>query len=215
MLRPFAILLIRVAALPFRVKCWIEDRLFCPLLLFARSVTCGEGVRLYGKPYLGRAEGASITLGRRVALRSRNASNSLIARPCTLAAIRDGAVIEIGDDVGMSGATLVAATGIFVGPRTLIGAEAMILDSDFHPLDPRLRRSHPTNGARSSPVRIGSDVFIGARATILKGVSIGDGAVIAAAAVVTKDVAAGAIVGGNPAKVIGSVFPNAVQEQDQ
>ena len=82
----------------------------------------------------------------------------------------------------------------------------MILDNDFHPLDPTQRRLHPTAGAACSPVHIGSDVFIGARALVLKGVSIGDGAVVGAGAVVVKSVPPGAIVGGNPARVIGSVF---------
>ena len=154
-----------------------------------------------------------IALGDHVCLRSRTASNVLLTRRCVLAATRDEAVLEIGDNVGISGATLVASTGIFVGPRTLIGAEAMIVDTDFHPLDPAQRRIHQTAGALSGPVHVGSDVFIGARALILKGVSIGDGAVVGAGAVVTKDVAPGAIVGGNPARVIGSVFQQVSQEQ--
>ena len=55
------------------------------------------------------------------------------------------------------------------------------------------------------PIRIEHDVFIGARAMILKGVAIGRGAVIGAGAVVTKNVEAGQIVAGNPARVVGSV----------
>jgi len=207
------LLLVRILALPLRVWWWWEDRIFSPLLLFARKVTCGKGVRIYGVPHISRACGAKIALGDHVCLRSRTASNVLLTRRCVLAATRDEAVLEIGNNVGISGATLVASTGIFVGPRTLIGAEAMIVDTDFHPLDPAQRRIHQTAGASSGPVHVGSDVFIGARALILKGVSIGDGAVVGAGAVVTKDVAPGAIVGGNPARVIGSVFQQVSQEQ--
>jgi acetyltransferase-like isoleucine patch superfamily enzyme len=57
------------------------------------------------------------------------------------------------------------------------------------------------------PVKIGNDVWIGSRATILSGVTIGDGAVVAACAVVVKDVPAYAIVGGNPAQIIRYRFP--------
>ena len=55
----------------------------------------------------------------------------------------------------------------------------------------------------AAPVVIGDRVWVGTRAVILKGVSIGDGAVVAAGAVVTSDVPAGAVVGGVPARVIG------------
>jgi acetyltransferase-like isoleucine patch superfamily enzyme len=167
---------------------------------------------LFGVPFIARSAGASIVLGDGVSLRSRTADNALIGRRCTLAARRDGAVIEIGSGVGISGATIVAMTGIHVGSRTLIGAEAMILDSDFHPLDPAQRRIHETAGAKAAAVRIGDDVFVGARAIILKGVNIGDGAVIAAGAVVTKDVAPGDVVAGNPARVVGTVTAQAATQ---
>ena len=54
-------------------------------------------------------------------------------------------------------------------------------------------------------IKIGKNVWIGSNATVLQGVSIGDGAVVAAGAVVTKDVPANTIVGGVPAKVIKSI----------
>ena len=83
-----------------------------------------------------------------------------------------------------------------IGNHTDIASEVMIYSSehdiqsdDFH--------------ATLAPVKIGDYVFIGPRAIILAGVTIGDGAVIAAGAVVTKDVAPCTIVGGVPAKVIG------------
>lgn len=55
---------------------------------------------------------------------------------------------------------------------------------------------------QTAPIRIGNHVWIGSRATILKGVSIGDGAIIASGAVVSRDVEAGSIVAGNPARVV-------------
>jgi acetyltransferase-like isoleucine patch superfamily enzyme len=122
-----------------------------------------------------------------------------------MAAIRPGATIQIGDHVGLSGTSLVAASRIEIGDRCMIGAEVLIVDTDLHPLDPDERALHPVAGAASRRIHIGKDVFIGTRAIILKGVSIGDGTVVGAGAVVTKDVAAGVIVAGNPARVVGSV----------
>lgn len=87
----------------------------------------------------------------------------------------------------------------------MIGAGACIWDTDFHPLDPHQRREHQTRDACSAPVCIEDDVFIGARALILKGVRIGWGAVIGAGAVVTKNVEACQIAAGNPAKIVGAV----------
>jgi len=62
----------------------------------------------------------------------------------------------------------------------------------------------PALPLQTSPIHIGRDVFVGARAFILPGVRVGDGAIVGACSVVTKDVAPSAIVAGNPAKVIGT-----------
>ena len=89
----------------------------------------------------------------------------------------DCAPIDFGDDVQ-------------IGPSVQIYTAT-------HPLDAALRRSG-IEGAR--PVRIGSNVWIGGGAIVLPGVTVGDDAVIGAGSVVTRDVAAGAVVVGNPAK---------------
>lgn len=112
-----------------------------------------------------------------------------------------------------------------VGRFTSIGFEALI-GAGEHPLD--RHTTHPAFyspenplGLRwvdralfadSAPVSIGSDVWIGARAVVLGGVKIGHGAVVAAGAVVTKDVAPYAIVGGVPARVIRMRCPAAQAE---
>lgn len=85
---------------------------------------------------------------------------------------------------------------ITVGKHTDIASEVMIYNSEHDLQDPLFT-------ATEEPVSIGSYVFIGPRSIIMPGVTIGDGAVVAGGAVVTKDVPANAIVGGVPAKVIG------------
>jgi maltose O-acetyltransferase len=72
----------------------------------------------------------------------------------------------------------------------------MLLSLEHDPQDPAF-------GSRGGTVRIGKDVFVGARAIVLPGIQVGQGAVIAAGAVVTKDVPEYAIVGGVPARIIG------------
>lgn len=89
--------------------------------------------------------------------------------------------------------------GVTIGDDTLIGHNVVIATLN-HDLSPSRRADmHP------APVTIGSNVWIGSNATILPGVHIGDDAVVAAASVVTKDVPAGAVVVGSPARMVRSV----------
>ncbi len=93
------------------------------------------------------------------------------------------------------GVTITCASEVHIGKGANIAREAVIRDYDGHYIETPDYRT-------AKPVYIGDNVWIGYRAMILKGVTIGEGAVIAANAVVTKDVPAHCIVAGNPAKVI-------------
>lgn len=113
-----------------------------------------------------------------------------------------GAVLEVqpGARIGIRNVVNVES-GVFIGRGTEISWDVQILDTDFHVMV----RSDGLSRRKTAPIVIGQHVLIGARAMILKGVTVGDGAVIAASAVVTKDVPAKAVVAGNPARVVGSV----------
>ena len=84
---------------------------------------------------------------------------------------------------------------ITIGENVAIAREVIIRDTDSHEI---LNQNH----SKTKPVIIGNHVWIGTRAIIMKGVTIGDGAIIAAGAVVTKDVPANSIAAGVPAKII-------------
>jgi acetyltransferase-like isoleucine patch superfamily enzyme len=125
----------------------------------------------------------------------------------------EGALIEIGDDTYVANASLVCTERISIGARVMIAGGVTIADSDFHPLAPAARVADTIAlspvGDRSRrpqvetrPVIIEDDVWIGFNATILKGVRVGAGAVIAPGALVLRDVAAGAEVAGNPAREV-------------
>lgn len=111
------------------------------------------------------------------------------------------ASIDIEDGVWINNNAVIMAerNTIRIGSNTLIGTEFTVYDSDFHDLHPEHRLS---SRHECASVNIGKNVFIGSRVTVLKGMQIGDDAVIAAGSVVTKDVPSGAIVAGNPAQVI-------------
>ncbi|TVP73281.1 MAG: sugar O-acetyltransferase [Rhodobacteraceae bacterium] len=85
-----------------------------------------------------------------------------------------------------------------IGARTQIGPNVQILTAD-HPRDAQARARGEEWGR---PITIGADVWIGGGAILLPGVTVGNGAIIAAGAVVTRDVAAGATVAGNPACIL-------------
>lgn len=118
----------------------------------------------------------------------------------------EGTVIEIGDNVCLNNNCVLCSEGegITIGSDTVAGSNVQIYDSDFHELDPGRRKSGTPATAK---VSIGSNVFIGANVTILKGVSIGSNSVIGNGAVVVKSVPDNVIAAGNPCAVIRSLCP--------
>lgn len=109
-----------------------------------------------------------------------------------------GVNIRVGSKVFINhGCTLNDIGGIDIGDEVMIGPNVSLLSSG-HPLEPAERRRAIT----AAPIVIGRNVWIGAGATVLQGVTVGDDAVIAAGAVVTSDVPAATLVAGVPARVI-------------
>jgi maltose O-acetyltransferase len=107
-------------------------------------------------------------------------------------------IIEDGVWINNNASIIAERSSIHIGANTLIGSEFTVYDSDFHHLHPDLRFS----GAHEClPVRIGRNVFIGSRVTVLKGVTIGDNVVIGAGSVVSKDVPDNAIYVGNSIEI--------------
>lgn len=119
--------------------------------------------------------------------------------------VYDNALLEIGDNVGISTTCIICRKEIRIGNYTKVGAGCMITDSNHHSLDYRKRQSDDFFDAKCSPVIIGSNVFIGMRSIILKGVHIGDKAIVAAGSVISRDIPEGEIWGGNPAKFIKKI----------
>jgi acetyltransferase-like isoleucine patch superfamily enzyme len=110
------------------------------------------------------------------------------------------AVITIGDDCRLSGAGLQAYRRIDIGPRCMVSSTIMI-DTDFHNLDPMLRHD-PDAPVACAPIVLEENVWVAGQTAILKGVTIGKNSIVAFRAVVTKDVPPNVVVGGNPARVV-------------
>jgi acetyltransferase-like isoleucine patch superfamily enzyme len=115
-------------------------------------------------------------------------------------------VIEIGSRTTIGHrCDFVAARRIIIGTDCLIAGEVRIFDSPGHPKEPAERLANaPPSPDDVKPVTIGNNVWIGARAMIFPGVTIGDGSIVSAGAVVMSSVAPYTLVGGHPArKVLG------------
>ncbi len=129
-------------------------------------------------------------------------------------AIGENGSCKIGDFSLINGAMIMASERIEIGKHCLISWNVGIADSDFHPLDAAQRRLDtmslapfykdrpPRPDITARPVFIKDNVWIGFNAVILKGVTIGENSIIAAGAVVTKDVPANVVFAGNPGVIV-------------
>ena len=147
-----------------------------------------------------------IIIGKYFICANKVRANSIgLIQPCVFNVSTPNSSIEIGNNVGISGSTINATKSITIGNNVLIGSGCLITDTDSHPLhwEDRIRNNNAKT--KSAPIRIEDNVFIGARSIILKGVTIGEGAVVGAGSVVSQDVPPFVVVCGNPAKIVKSL----------
>ena len=165
-----------------------------------RCTSVGRWVRVEG--HLMVNNGGEIHLGEKVRVRASHLPVELGAMP--------GGVLSIGDRTYInSGASICAQKSVKIGARCAIGNQVLVMDTDFHSIE-----DHTQPGI-ARPVVIEDDVWLSARVIVLKGVTIGRGAVVAAGAVVTKDVPPYTLVGGVPAKFIRSMEPRTLESRHE
>jgi len=128
-----------------------------------------------------------------------------------------GGRIVLGDDCFVGPETRIwSAAGITIGRNVLISHQVNIHDNDSHSQDPMIReihfrairtRGHPSHAPdiAAAPISIGDHAWIGYGASVLKGVTIGEGAIVAARSVVTRDVPPRSVVAGFPAQVVKDI----------
>jgi galactoside O-acetyltransferase len=131
---------------------------------------------------------------------------------------RDDSRLEIGDHVLVGGGSVIdCALSVRIEDDVMISYQCIIADSDNHSVYPELRtndlqtwmaeRRHDWSHSPMAPVVIQRGAWIGARSIILKGVTIGEGAVVGMGSVVTHDVPPRTVVVGNPARVVREIGP--------
>ena len=181
------------------------------LFLKIKKIEYGKELLLKGVPVIFNKSGSKIHFGDNVVIKSSFLSNlvGLYSRSIIVTRTSD-ATIEIGNNVGISGATIYARKGIYIGDNTCIGGNCKILDNDFHPIEIEKRNIllNSSKGGEKSEwipckeIRIGKNCFIGCNSIVLKGTVLGDGCVVGAGAVVSGKYEANSVIVGNPAKTI-------------
>lgn len=152
----------------------------------------GPRVRVWGEPSV-KNEGTLI-IGDRARLVSTIATLELAVGP--------GARLEIGERAFINyGCSIGALLSIKIGAGASIGTHVIMMDNDFHRMEPERRNELP----ESRPIVLEDNVWLGARVIVLRGVTIGEGSVVGAGSVVTHDVPPRSVAAGVPARVVRSV----------
>lgn len=170
----------------------------------------GTNLLLKGCPFIFAKKGSNLTIGDNVTVKSSFLSNLVGLYSRSIIVTRHPeAYIHIGNNVGISGATIYARKGISIGDNTAIGGNCKILDNDFHPIEAeaRLQLLQDAHGGESElvptrEIKIGKNCFIGCNSIILKGTELGDGCVVGAGAVVAGKFPPNSVIVGNPGRVI-------------
>jgi acetyltransferase-like isoleucine patch superfamily enzyme len=167
--------------------------------LRAHGARVGRGLRVRGPIRLHCHRTGTIRIGERCRIQSGFAGNAVGGGGRMAFWVGRDARLTIGDDAGLSNSTIVCLREVTIGDRVFLGGDSKVYDTDFHSLDAGERSRAGNPGARSAPVVIGSNVFVGGHSILLKGVVLGEAAIVGAGSVVRGRVPAGQLWAGNPA----------------
>lgn len=185
-----------------RIQFYIQTLLF-KFFNLKRGVSLGKNIRIKGFPIIFIKNGGNIFIGKNTTLNSSNFGYHInMHSPVKLMADRPNAEIIIGENSRIHGSCIHAYKKIKIGKNCLIAANTQIIDGSGHDLclDNPLDRINTIGDAKE--IIIADNVWIGANCIILPGVTIGEGSVIAAGSVVSKDIPSRCVAAGNPAKII-------------
>lgn len=168
------------------------------------GVKSGNHSVIHGPIAISLERNSDVLIGNNFCLLSGRSLNPLSRNLRACIKVNEGGKLRIGNNVGMSSATIWCHKNIIIGNHVNVGANTIILDSDCHSLNYIER--HDINVDMSSKkdraIVIGDDVLIGVNCIILKGVTIGERTVIGAGSVVTRSIPEDCIAAGNPAVIV-------------
>lgn len=191
------------AGLP-RLRGYLAIRFFDALY---RDFTLGTATRSWGAIQVAMEPGSSISIGDRFSLTSSvRRSGVAVYSPCALRTM-PGARLVIGDDVSLNGTSITCRRRIEIGTGTMIAANVVIVDSDFHRHWPPTQRRELPSVDDDGEVTIGTNVWIGMGTLVLKGARIGDNSIIGAGSVVVDHIPSNVMAAGVPARVMRQLGP--------
>lgn len=179
-----------------------------------KGIAFGQNMCILGKVSV--INRGKITIGDNFMMTNGHAINPISSNLQGVFYTESGGVISVGDSVGMSSTRMWIRSSLTIGNNVNIGACVLIIDTDSHQMDYRMRRRDASEhfcdeelqgGIKSAPITIEDDVWVGAHCIILKGVTIGARSIIGAGSVVTKSIPPDSIAAGNPCRVIREI-PN-------
>lgn len=176
------------------------------IIMKLNGVIIGKGFKSRGIPIVDISLYGSFCIGKNFTMNNGYRYNKIgRQQKCFFIVGKKGQLI-IGNNVGISSTALICDKKIEIGDFVKIGGNVVIYDTDFHALDPELRRYTELEcNINKQEVIISNNVFIGAHSTILKGVHIGKNSIIGAGSVVTKSIPENEIWAGNPVKFIRKI----------
>lgn len=171
-------------------------------MLKRKQCTYGKNLQIVGCLFVHGKKGG-LRIGNNCTIFSKGTVNPTSGFSSTHIRAEGAGKVVLGNHVGISHANITSFCKVEIGDDVLIGSGVKIWDTDFHAIGYNERiHDRPANAA---PIIIKKGAFIGACSIVLKGVTIGEYAVVGAGSVVTKDIPANEIWAGNPAHFVKAI----------
>jgi acetyltransferase-like isoleucine patch superfamily enzyme len=173
----------------------------------------GSRPRIWGRFFVQIFQGGRLEIGDDFHLVSEPKRSAITLYGRGQFTVFPGAVIKIGNHVGLNGTAITSKCNVEIGSETIIGPNVVIVDSDFHNIWPPDSRWTTSSKEMDKEVKVGENVWVGMNSIILKGSHIGNNSVIGAGSVVSGEIPADCIAAGNPARFIRHLKDSPETEQ--